>query len=55
MTGRVNAPSTGADFHLPFGGTKSSRHGPREQGRGALDFRTSTRTYALHRATVSAT
>ncbi|WP_433549313.1 aldehyde dehydrogenase family protein [Streptomyces sp. CA-294286] len=52
---RVNAPSTGVDFHLPFGGTKSSSHGPREQGRSAPDFYTSTRTYALHRATDSTT
>ncbi|MGW7414241.1 aldehyde dehydrogenase family protein [Streptomyces sp. NPDC054863] len=52
---RLNAPSTGVDFHLPFGGTKSSSHGPREQGRSALDFYTSTRTYSLHRAAMSAT
>ncbi|MFK8909964.1 aldehyde dehydrogenase family protein [Streptomyces sp. YS-3] len=44
---RVNAPSTGVDFHLPFGGTKDSSHGPREQGRAALDFYTSSRTYTL--------
>ncbi|MFD8547233.1 aldehyde dehydrogenase family protein [Streptomyces sp. NPDC059649] len=44
---RINAPSTGVDFHLPFGGTKASSHGPREQGRAALDFYTSTRTYTL--------
>ncbi len=44
---RVNAPSTGVDFHLPFGGTKASSRGPREQGRAALDFYTSTRTYTL--------
>ncbi|MGG2460497.1 aldehyde dehydrogenase family protein [Streptomyces sp. RGM 3693] len=44
---RVNAPSTGVDFHLPFGGTKASSRGPREQGGAALDFYTSTRTYGL--------
>ncbi|ATW50319.1 aldehyde dehydrogenase family protein [Streptomyces peucetius] len=44
---RVNAPSTGVDFHLPFGGTKASSHGPREQGRAALEFYTSGRTYTL--------
>ncbi|MFP1624730.1 aldehyde dehydrogenase family protein [Streptomyces sp. 5K101] len=44
---RINAPSTGVDFHLPFGGTKSSSHGPREQGRAAMEFYTSTRTYTL--------
>ncbi|MFI9720790.1 aldehyde dehydrogenase family protein [Streptomyces sp. NPDC052396] len=44
---RVNAPSTGVDFHLPFGGAKSSGHGPREQGRAALEFYTAGRTYTL--------
>ncbi|WP_415951645.1 aldehyde dehydrogenase family protein [Streptomyces sp. KLOTTS4A1] len=44
---RVNAPSSGVDFHLPFGGTKDSSHGPREQGRAALDFYTSSRTWTL--------
>lgn len=44
---RINAPSTGVDFHLPFGGEKSSSHGPREQGRQAMDFYTSTRTVSL--------
>ncbi|MBH5338485.1 aldehyde dehydrogenase family protein [Streptomyces pactum] len=44
---RINAPSTGVDFHLPFGGTKSSGHGPREQGRAALEFYTAGRTYTL--------
>ncbi|MBB1259809.1 aldehyde dehydrogenase family protein [Streptomyces alkaliterrae] len=45
---RINAPTTGVDFHLPFGGTKASGHGPREQGRAALEFYTSSRTYTLH-------
>ncbi|MEU8619141.1 aldehyde dehydrogenase family protein [Streptomyces sp. NPDC048623] len=44
---RINAPTTGVDFHLPFGGTKDSGSGPREQGRAALDFYTSSRTYTL--------
>ncbi|WP_107103649.1 MULTISPECIES: aldehyde dehydrogenase family protein [unclassified Streptomyces] len=44
---RINAPSTGVDFHLPFGGSKQSGHGPREQGRAALEFYTSSRTYTL--------
>ncbi|MFI6470859.1 aldehyde dehydrogenase family protein [Streptomyces sp. NPDC050516] len=44
---RINAPSTGVDFHLPFGGAKASSHGPREQGRAALEFYTSSRTYTL--------
>ncbi|MEU4066090.1 aldehyde dehydrogenase family protein [Streptomyces wedmorensis] len=44
---RINAPSTGVDFHLPFGGAKESGHGPREQGTAALEFYTSGRTYTL--------
>ncbi|MER8230908.1 aldehyde dehydrogenase family protein [Streptomyces sp. NPDC094049] len=44
---RVNAPSTGVDFHLPFGGSKQSGHGPKEQGGAALEFYTSSRTYTL--------
>lgn len=44
---RVNAPTTGVDFHAPFGGEKASSHGPREQGTAALDFYTSTRTVTL--------
>ncbi|MGI5401035.1 aldehyde dehydrogenase family protein [Streptomyces sp. CA-135486] len=44
---RINAPSSGVDFHLPFGGAKSSSHGPREQGRAALEFYSTGRTYTL--------
>jgi aldehyde dehydrogenase (NAD+) len=41
---RVNAPTTGVDFHTPFGGEKASSFGPHEQGRAARDFYTRTRT-----------
>ncbi|MFJ6136306.1 aldehyde dehydrogenase family protein [Kitasatospora sp. NPDC092286] len=44
---RVNAPSSGVDFHLPFGGAKGASHGDREQGRAALDFYTASRTVTL--------
>ncbi|MGR8008142.1 aldehyde dehydrogenase family protein [Streptomyces hypolithicus] len=44
---RINAPSSGVDFHLPFGGAKASSYGSREQGAVALDFYTATRTYSL--------
>ncbi|MYW00245.1 aldehyde dehydrogenase family protein [Streptomyces sp. SID3343] len=44
---RVNAPSSGVDFHVPFGGTKAASHGAREQGTAALDFFTATRTVSL--------
>jgi acyl-CoA reductase-like NAD-dependent aldehyde dehydrogenase len=41
---RINAPTTGVDFHTPFGGEKASSFGPREQGRAAREFYTTTRT-----------
>src|SRR5262249_56019321 len=37
---RVNAPTSGVDFHAPFGGAKQSSYGPREQGLAARDFYT---------------
>jgi len=40
----VNLPTAGVDFHVPFGGTKGSSHGPREQGRYAAEFFTSVKT-----------
>jgi alpha-ketoglutaric semialdehyde dehydrogenase len=44
---RINQPTSGADFHVPFGGEKASGYGPREQGRAARDFYTSTRTVLI--------
>lgn len=44
---RVNAPSSGVDFHLPFGGAKSASYGAREQGQAVLDFYTASRTVTL--------
>jgi alpha-ketoglutaric semialdehyde dehydrogenase len=44
---RVNAPTAGVDFHAPFGGEKGSSFGPREQGKAARDFYTSTRTITV--------
>jgi aldehyde dehydrogenase (NAD+) len=41
---RINQPTAGVDFHVPFGGEKASGAGPREQGRAAREFYTSTRT-----------
>jgi aldehyde dehydrogenase (NAD+) len=40
----VNLPTAGLDYHVPFGGTRASSYGPREQGRYAVDFYTSTKT-----------
>ena len=44
---RINQPTSGVDFHVPFGGEKSSGFGPREQGRAAREFYTSTRTILI--------
>jgi aldehyde dehydrogenase (NAD+) len=40
----VNLPTAGVDYHVPFGGRKGSSYGPREQGRYAAEFFTSTKT-----------
>jgi aldehyde dehydrogenase (NAD+) len=34
----VNNPTVGGEAHLPFGGTKATGVGPREQGSVAIDF-----------------
>ena len=34
----VNLPTAGVEYQLPFGGTKESSYGMREQGPQALDF-----------------
>jgi alpha-ketoglutaric semialdehyde dehydrogenase len=44
---RVNAPTSGVDFHAPFGGEKDSSFGPREQGKAARELYTSTRTITV--------
>lgn len=40
----VNLPTAGVDHHVPFGGTKASSFGPREQGPYAREFYTSVKT-----------
>jgi len=40
----VNLPTAGVDYHVPFGGRKSSSYGPREQGRYAQEFYTTVKT-----------
>lgn len=40
----VNLPTAGVDYHVPFGGSKKSSFGPREQGFAAIDFYTQTKT-----------
>ncbi len=40
----VNLPTAGVDYHVPFGGTKGSSFGSREQGAYAAEFYTSVKT-----------
>ena len=40
----VNLATAGVDYHLPFGGTKKSSYGPREQGFAAQEFYTQVKT-----------
>ncbi|WP_044872490.1 aldehyde dehydrogenase family protein [Pseudomonas sp. LFM046] len=40
----VNTPTAGVDYHVPFGGTKASSYGPREQGHQAMEFFTTVKT-----------
>ena len=40
----VNLPTAGVDYHVPFGGRKSSSLGAREQGRYAAEFFTMIKT-----------
>jgi acyl-CoA reductase-like NAD-dependent aldehyde dehydrogenase len=44
---RVNAPTSGVDFQAPFGGSKESSYGPREQGMAARSFYTESRTVLI--------
>ena len=44
---KVNAPTTGVDFYLPFGGVKASGYGPKEQGKSAVDIYTSVHTVTV--------
>ena len=43
----INLPSAGVEYQLPFGGTKDSSFGPKEQGPAALDFYTDYKTIYL--------
>jgi aldehyde dehydrogenase (NAD+) len=43
----VNAPTIGAEVHLPFGGTKQTGNGHREAGAAAIDFYSEWKTLYL--------
>ncbi|QMW24429.1 aldehyde dehydrogenase family protein [Sandaracinobacteroides saxicola] len=40
----VNLPTAGVDYHVPFGGTRGSSYGAREQGFAAVEFYTQMKT-----------
>lgn len=40
----VNAPTIGAETHLPFGGTKQTGNGHREASVAAIDFHSEWKT-----------
>ena len=40
----VNLPTAGVDYHVPFGGTRKSSYGSREQGFAAVEFYSQTKT-----------
>ncbi len=43
----VNRPTSGAEFHAPFGGIRGSGLGPTEQGRKVLEFYSHWQTVAM--------
>lgn len=40
----INLPTAGVDYHVPFGGSRSSSYGAREQGFSAVEFYTQIKT-----------
>jgi acyl-CoA reductase-like NAD-dependent aldehyde dehydrogenase len=40
----TNLPTAGVDYHVPFGGTRKSSYGAREQGFAAIEFYTQVKT-----------
>lgn len=44
---KVNGSTAGVDFHAPFGGSKESGIGPKEQGLAAREFFTGSKTLLL--------
>lgn len=40
----INLPTAGVDYHVPFGGSRASSYGAREQGFAAVEFYTQIKT-----------
>ena len=51
----INAPTIGAEVHLPFGGVKATGNGHREGGVGAIDFYTEWKSIYVDYSDTSAT
>lgn len=49
---KINQESAGLEFHVPFGGTKESSSGSREQGKVAREFFTEWKTVYLDRGSL---
>lgn len=45
---KVNAETPGVEYHVPFGGTKESSSGSREQGKAAREFFTESKTVYIN-------
>ena len=44
----VNLPTAGVDYHVPFGGSRGSSYGSREQGKYAAEFYTTVKTIYIN-------
>jgi aldehyde dehydrogenase (NAD+) len=45
---KVNSETAGVEYHVPFGGTKESSSGSREQGKAAREFFTEWKTVYIN-------
>jgi len=48
----VNAPTSGAEYHVPFGGRSPSGYGAREQGAATAEFFTETKTAYINHGVI---
>ena len=44
----MNSETAGVEYHVPFGGTKESSSGSREQGKAAREFFTEWKTVYIN-------
>lgn len=48
----INAPTSGAEYHVPFGGRAPSGYGAREQGAATAEFFTETKTAYINHGVI---